>query len=165
MERGFPFPAKWLLRLLLGLVWAVGGCQQPSEAKPEDTLWRMFDAGKKGDVRAYLDCFTGDLRRELEHRVREMGSRRFRQYLQEVDRQIKGVAIVRQEPWSEGEVEMGIELVFEREKEAQRVLLRREGNRWRIVEMEGRGREPSPIPYGTPAIPLERGAQEASPAS
>jgi len=40
--------------------------QVDSKLQPDSVIWEMIDACRRGDVDAYLNCFTGDLRKRLE---------------------------------------------------------------------------------------------------
>src|ERR1051326_7599355 len=60
---------------------------------PQDAIYRMLEAAKKGDVPAYLASYTGPLEQSLEASVRESTEPRFATYLKDSNAAIKGVAV------------------------------------------------------------------------
>src|SRR5690242_13605963 len=60
---------------------------------PQDTIYRMLDAAKNGNVPAYLASYTGPLEQSLEASVRESTEPRFAAYLKDSNAAIKGVAL------------------------------------------------------------------------
>lgn len=69
------------------------GSSLKSGASPEAVIWRMSDAACDGDTRAYLDCFSGSLRRRLEKTASEMGEAEFSRYLNRLNDEVTGIAV------------------------------------------------------------------------
>ena len=62
-------------------------------ANPESAVWRMSDATRVGDGEAYLNCFDGELRRNLIKTAAEMGEQKFGEYLKRLNEEITGIAV------------------------------------------------------------------------
>ncbi len=126
-----------------------------SSDEPGEALWALFRAQKEGDTDAYLDQLTGKARAGAEQASRELGAAAFADYLRGQDKQIKGIAIKGREQAEDGAVTLLVDLVYADGQEEHRFVVKRDGGRWRIAELLGKGRHPSPIPYGTPVAPLD----------
>ncbi|HVW37992.1 MAG TPA: hypothetical protein VHB99_11830, partial [Pirellulales bacterium] len=102
-------------------------------ASPADCIERMFAAAERGDVEAYLACFTGaELRRLSAERDAEP-LERFAAALVESVRPLKGRAIngPSHAPGSE-RAKLEIERIYEHHGERQSYAFRREADGWRI---------------------------------
>src|ERR1700683_4277508 len=53
----------------------------PAEATPPDTVYRMMDAARDGDVRAYLGCYTGQMESTLRQIVAAKGEAALATYI------------------------------------------------------------------------------------
>jgi hypothetical protein len=120
-----------------------------SAGEPQSVVWRMIDESKIGDVEGYLDCFVGEIRRQLQSTVDEMSSAEFSSYLQRSIDELKGVAVFDVEQEGSRAV-LTIEYLYQDESERQRLELRLEDQSWRIASAEASRRKKSLIPYGTP---------------
>jgi hypothetical protein len=130
-----------------------------SEAdSPDAAVSRMHEAAKRGDIVAYLDCFTGRLRDRMEQAREDMGDDRFRRHLQETAAQVKGIAVSDQEE-RRGKARMRVEFVHAEFHEAQWISVRVERGQWRIYAMGESERVIPPVKYGTPVIPLVPGEE------
>lgn len=109
----------------------------------------MLDACRRGEARAYLDCFAGDLRAELETTRRQMGEGRFREYLAESQAAVMGVATSRLEEKRPERARCEVEFVLRDKNQRQTVEMRWESGRWRIDSMSQAAYVKPVIPYGT----------------
>ena len=120
------------------------------ESRPQDTVYRMLDAAGRGDVDAYIDCYSGAMRRRLEQSRDEMTAGGFARYLIQNNQQIKGIAISEPESRSEAEVEVRVEFVYQDRNEAQQYSLENSGGEWTIARVSAAERVETLVPYGTP---------------
>ncbi len=120
------------------------------ENSPESALWRMVEAARAADIEPYLECYTGEMERLLRQNLKEMGPEKFRAYLLETQRQVKGVAISPPQMASPTEGRVPVEYVYQDRNEVQQVHLRQVGGRWKIFRVETAERVKTLVPYGTP---------------
>jgi hypothetical protein len=108
----------------------------------------MMDAARDGDVRAYLDCYTGQMESGLRQIAKEKGDEALAQYIRNFNASVKGVAI--QEPQSTGdrEVRLRVEFVYRDRNEAQIYYLQQSGS-WKISRQENTEGVKTLVPYGT----------------
>lgn len=142
--------ASGLTLLILGgtLWWAVSQRQEDSAGDPQDAIWQMVDHAKAGDAAAYLDCFTGDIRTQLERLREEMTPPRFSRYLEENIAALKGVAVFDVE--RDGErASLIVEYLYKDSSEKQQLELAADRGTWRIAAAQTSRRKESLIPYGT----------------
>lgn len=128
---------------------------------PEATVYAMFEAAGKGDAKAYLDWFRGELLMRLEAARRESGDVRFAEDLRRRTSGMTGIAISRPAADAEASADTAIlrvEQVFRDRNETQDFMLRRERRRWRIDNIGPANTVKMPIPYGTPVYAPESGA-------
>ncbi len=117
---------------------------------PESAIWRMVDASRAGDPERYLGCYSGEMERQLRQNLKDMGEARFREYLESRQREIKGIAVSPPRISSNGDALVKVEYVFADRNETQQVLVRRVGQQWRILRVDGAERIKTLVPYGTP---------------
>ncbi len=133
---------------------------------PEACLERMFDAMRAGDAAAYLDCFAGELRAELERSARAEAPARFADYLRQTAEPIRGRAVLQHKTQSPAPdlVRLVVDRVYAKGRpwEYQGYRLRRSADGWKIYAMDAVEPHEPPVPYGTPAFP---GAEEREPAA
>jgi len=117
-------------------------------ATPQDTVYRMMDAARDGDVPAYLDCYTGQMESGLRQIAKEKGDEALAQYIRNFNASVKGVAI--QEPQSTGdrEVRLRVEFVYRDRNEAQIYYLQQSGS-WKISRQENTEGVKTLVRYGT----------------
>ncbi|MCZ6795724.1 MAG: hypothetical protein O7J95_19125 [Planctomycetota bacterium] len=144
-----------------------GGAQQRAErsqrSAPGACLTAVVRAAERGDVQGYLDCFTGDLRGELEARsTAARPAERFAESLRaSVDELTASVTSDVERPSPDAAL-LRWERVYRRYSESYRVRLRREGGRWRISKLTRTERGAPLVPYGTPVFPgLEESEEDA----
>lgn len=122
--------------------------------EPSESVAALIDAAERGDVAAYLACFTGELREQLE--AKAAASRppeRFRESLQAAIADLKGSVTSEVEHTGASEAVLLWERVYAKYNERYRVRLRLLGDEWKIFALERIDRGPPPIPYGTPVFP------------
>ena len=151
MQRNF---ITILTLLLIGVgVWLTSR-NRPSgstsgAATPEEAIQSMLDASRRGDIRAYLDCFTSAFRPQLEATRQQMGEGRFRAYLVESQAPVVGVATTRLPEAGPDRARCEVEFVLRDKNQRQTVELRKQGERWRIETMSQAVYVKPVIPYGT----------------
>jgi hypothetical protein len=118
-------------------------------ASPQDTIYRMMDAARDGDVRAYLGCFTGQMESTLRQIVNEKGEASLADYIRRFNVSVKGVAIQEPQPVAEREVRARVEFVYRDRNEAQLYYLQQSGGGWRIARQENTEGVKTLVPYGT----------------
>ena len=124
------------------------GSEEPET--PTDTINRMMDAARDGDVDGYLACFSGQMEKTLRQSVTEMSNSGFADYLQTNNKQIKGFAMYEPTEVSERAVDLRVEYVYADRNEAQIFRLEKLSNRWAITKVDGIERVETIVPYGTP---------------
>lgn len=120
-----------------------------SAATPEDAVWRMSDAAREGDVRGYLDCFSGALRQNLRKTASDMGEAQFSQYLKRLNDEVTGIAVSDLEQTNDQTATLKVEFVFRGKNEAQKHHFRLIEGKWKIEGVDNAERINAPIPYGT----------------
>src|SRR5262245_42186221 len=124
-------------------------------ASPESVIWRMSDAARVGDVEAYLNCFDGELRRNLEKTFAEMGERKFGEYLKRLNEEITGIAVSELKLTGEAYTNMRMEFVYRGKNEAQQHYLVLRDGAWMIDRVDESERIKTLIPYGADATGKE----------
>jgi hypothetical protein len=120
-------------------------------ADPEAAIWRMADAARAGDVRAYLSCFDGPLRQNLEKTAAEMGEQKLGEYLKRLNDEITGTAVSDLELTGEASAKLRVEFVSRGKNEAQPHHLRLINGVWKIERVGEAERIKLLIPYGAEA--------------
>jgi hypothetical protein len=143
--------------ILLGFGIAVGAKNnwsltraQKSPPAPQDTIYRMLDAARTGNVASYLASYTGAMQESLRVAVRESTAKGFAKYLQESNAAVKGIAVGEPQELSDGVVNLRVEYVFQDRNEAQNLRLERMNGEWKIASVNGTERVKTLVPYGTP---------------
>src|SRR5215471_8698727 len=67
--------------------------QEPKPQEPEQIIHAMLDAARAGNVKAYLDCYTGGIENSLRQSSSIMTETNFSKYLRESTAAIKGIAV------------------------------------------------------------------------
>ena len=116
---------------------------------PEDATYKMLDAARAGDVKAYLDFFSGPLRAELTQTAKESPPNAFSNYLVRQSAVLTGVAVTLLVSPNNGESKVRLEYVYRDHSEVQDLTLHLEGTDWKIVRIAGSNQIKSLIPYGT----------------
>jgi hypothetical protein len=120
------------------------------EATPEDAIYAMLDAARKGDVAKYLAAYTGPMEASLRQSIAESTNAAFHQYLQDSNASLKGVAVMAPEMVNAREAKARVEYVYQDRNEAQTMYLEKTSAGWRITRVETAQRVKTLIPYGTP---------------
>lgn len=130
--------------------WRLPGRSLTRGATPEDAVYAMFEAARRGDLGGYLDCLSGAARTAVDQAIAETGEAAFARYLRERHQPVKGIAIAAPERLSETEVAARIEYVFEDRNEVQEIRLELIGGRWRVTRLDAAETRKPRIPYGAP---------------
>ncbi len=117
---------------------------------PADAVYRMVDAARQGDVRAYLNCYTDRMEADLQKLLAEKTESGFAEYLKISNTPVKGVAVAEPEFPSSEEARLAVEFVYADHTERQTMYLRRIYGGWRIARTDAAQERKMPIPYGTP---------------
>lgn len=123
---------------------------------PAACLERMFTAAEKGDVGAWLDCFSGSERSRLARQAESQPAEKFAASLQEAVRTLKGRAISGADT-SQGArdvASLSVERIYAHHTERQSYHFRREADGWRIDSAGAVEKHQPPIAYGTPVYDL-----------
>ena len=118
-------------------------------SNPEDGIYAMFDAARAGDAQAYLDCFSGPLRDQLAATAKE--DAKFKEYLIRQNSAVQGMAVTVTDRPNADEARVRVEYVYSDHNEVQNVHLKREGSRWKIINIDGAQPVQPLVPYGTKA--------------
>jgi hypothetical protein len=143
------------LVLVLGALWCgrLASAPASSAATPGECIDRMFAAGESGDVDAYLACFTGDQRVQLDRELAAQPRERFARGLVAAIEPLKGRAIVH-ESASAVTAEITIERVYAHRNDLQLYHLQCQDGRWRIGSVRAVQAVQPPVPYGTPVFEM-----------
>ena len=122
---------------------------QPVEATPEDAIYGMLDSARKGDVQKYLAAYSGAMQASLRQSIADSSDSAFRQYLQDTNAALKGVAVMAPEI-NDREAKARVEYVYQDRNEAQNMYLEKTAAGWKITRVEAAQRVKTLVPYGTP---------------
>lgn len=139
-----------LLAALLGFFAYKQRVRATGSEQPESVIWRMIDASRSADSQRYLACYTGEMERFLRQNLEEMGSAKFREYLSNSLRKVKGIAVSAPETIAPSERRVSVEYVYEDRNEKQQMYLRQVGKEWKILRVEAAERIKTLVPYGAP---------------
>jgi hypothetical protein len=128
--------------------WTALGLKKTA-ATPEDAVYAMLDAARVGNVRAYLDCFSGSLKDQLVATVRESTEGKFKSYLTTQNAAFQSIAVMVTDR-GDTQAIVRLEYVYKDRNEVQNVELKKEGTSWKISNVEGAQPMRTLIPYGTP---------------
>ena len=151
--------AQILTVIILGVVLGAIAAQKsgwswrnlrPVEQTPEDAVYAMLDAARNGDVKRYLVAYSGPMAATLRQTIADSSEAGFRQYLQDTNASLKGVAVMAPEKVSDREVTVRVEYVYQDRNEAQIMSLEKISSGWKIVKVDAAQRVKTLIPYGTP---------------
>jgi hypothetical protein len=121
----------------------------PRLETPQDALYKMLDAARAGDTKAYLDCFTGELRQNLSQVIKEKSARDFSKFLTAQNSAFTGVAVSVIENPDIANTRLRVEYIYPGRNEVQTVYLRRDEEKWKIFEVTGSEQIKTLIPFGT----------------
>jgi hypothetical protein len=142
------------LGLVLLVVWVRRGSVAPAAAAPaqtpQDTIYKMLEAARSGDVRAYMSQYADPMASDLRQTVREKTESGFRDYLISFDSAIKGVAVMDPGPAIGDGIAVRVEYIYPDRNEAQLMHLVKQRGEWKIARVETTERAKTLVPYGTP---------------
>jgi len=126
------------------------GFRQSEKAEPDEVIWRMTDAAREGNSKAYLDCFTGDLEQVLRRTATEMGEANFSEHLKQLNSDVTGIAVSGVEDEAgQSERRLHVEFVYRGRNESQQQYVKLVDGRWRIDRLDDGQHLKVLIPYGT----------------
>jgi hypothetical protein len=120
------------------------------EPSPQDAIYAMLDAARVGDVKTYLDSYTGQMDAALRQSLAETTESGFSKYLKDSNAAVKGIAISEPQQLTDREVKVRVEYVYQDRNEAQTMYLERGAGGWKIARVDGAERVKTLVPYGTP---------------
>jgi hypothetical protein len=118
-------------------------------SNPEDGIYAMFDAARAGDAQTYLDCFSGPLHDQVAATAKE--DAKFKEYLIRQNSAVQGMAVTVTDRPTADEARVRVEYVYSDHNEVQNVHLKKEGARWKIVNIDGAEPVQPLVPYGSKA--------------
>ena len=121
---------------------------QPNQATPQDAIYGMLDAARKGDVERYLASYVEEMSQALARAGAESGN--FAKYLRDSNAEVKGIVVTEPQPQPEGDVKVRVEYVYQDRNEAQFFFVQKTARGWKIARVEPAERVKTLIPYGTP---------------
>ena len=153
------FTASFVLGLLLLVIVRTNAWRLPmpswivsntvsAPAGPEDAIYGMLDAARAGDIKTYLDAFSGPMRDQLIQIMRENAEPNFAAYLKSENAKFQGVAVSMTDRPSDTEAQVRVEYVYGNRNEVQSVYLRKD-SRWRIVKVSGTEQVKTLLPFGS----------------
>jgi hypothetical protein len=119
-------------------------------ATPQDAIYRMLNAARAGDGRAYLSQYAGEMEAQLRQAAAEKTEADFKSYLQTSNAQVKGIAVSEPRILPDREVEVEVEYIYQDRNETQRMYLKKYGGEWKITRVNGAERVKTLTPYGSP---------------
>jgi len=134
--------------LIAGLM-AAGCGKSPAETTPAGRVHAMARHSSEGKVNEYIDCFTGQLRADLEQTRDQMKPEAFAELLRRRSAPVRGIAISEQTQPDENTARMKVEWIFEDRNEAQYFTLVKVNGDWKISDMSNSQYNKPEIPYGT----------------
>lgn len=151
------------IALVLAALWC-GRAKSPAAlaaATPESCIDAMFAAGERGDVDAYLGCFTGQQRAQLDRELAAQSRANFARELALAIEPLKGRAIT-SESASERTAEITVERIYAHRNDLQTYDLVCQNGRWQIAAVRPVQATQPPVSYGTPvfAMPEEDSAEK-----
>jgi Domain of unknown function (DUF4878) len=121
-----------------------------TEPEPQDTIYTMMNAARAGDVRTYLDSYTGPMLASLRQMIAGTTEADFGKYLKDSNAAVKGVTVFDPERISDAEARVRVEYVYQDRNETQTMVLEKVSGVWKISRTDAEQRVNTPIPYGTP---------------
>jgi len=125
------------------------GTRKPA-ASPQDTIYRMMDAARDGDVTGYVACYTGQTESALRQIVREKGERSLADYIRAFNSAVKGIAIQEPQFVSEREARLHVEYIYSDRNEVQIYHLQKFNRDWKISQQGNAVGTQALVPYGAP---------------
>ena len=121
-----------------------------SSPEPQDAIYAMFGAARAGDVRAYMDSYTGQMEASLRQELAETTESAFAKYLKNSNAAIRGIAVSDPQEITDSEAKIRVEYVYQDRNEAQTIYVEKGPKGWKISRADGDERVKTLIPYGTP---------------
>jgi hypothetical protein len=117
---------------------------------PETCIARLQMAEERGDVVAYLDCFSATERSNLEKQWSGIARMQIAAELRNKSVGVMGRATANLKLIDADHAELVLEHIRQDSVDRQSITLRREDNHWKITSASASDRTIPTIPYGTP---------------
>lgn len=137
-----------VLLIALGVVWTRRS--GPTSQNPQDAIYAMLEAARAGDVKKYLDNYTGQMEATLRQSLAETTEPAFGKYLKASTAAVKGVAVSDPQTITDVEAKVRVEYIYQDRNEAQTMYLEKGSAGWKISRADSDERVKTLIPYGTP---------------
>lgn len=124
--------------------------RQQAGSEPQDTVYTMLAAARTGDVKAYLDSYTGQMAVTLRQHAADLSESGFARYLRDSNAAVKGVAVSEVKTTADNETEARVEYVYQDRNEVQWLYLEKTRAGWKISRLDNQERVKTLVPYGTP---------------
>jgi hypothetical protein len=108
----------------------------PPAHPAESCVQALMESARQGDVAAYLDAFTGDLRKRLDREIAERGRGAFADDLGTAARSRKSHAVFSAETEGADAALVTVEAVYPDRNERQTYRIEKTGDRWLVVGVE-----------------------------
>lgn len=145
--------------ILAAVVWlglGPGSMRKDTSAPrtPEECIGRMFDAAARGDIPAYLSCFTAQELERLERELVTQTPERFADSLRDAVANLKGRAVYAAASVSQDEnvAIYTVERIYPERTDKQEVRLIFAKGGWGIAEVRAKASIQPAVPYGTPVF-------------
>lgn len=106
------------------------------QTEPEDTVYRMLNAARDGNVEAYLDSYTGEMEASLRQTLAQRTSQGFAKDLQGNNRTMQRIVVGEPVKVSDREAAVRVEYVYEHRHEIQVLHLSKGTGGWKIFRSE-----------------------------
>jgi hypothetical protein len=133
-------------------------------AAPAECIERMFAAAERGDVEAYLDCFTGEERRRLERELASQSRDAYARSLADSIRELKGRAVFDAAPGADpSRATITVERVYVHRIDRQQYQLVNDSGIWRIASVQAAAPLQPEKAYGQPVFEIPISEEEEAP--
>lgn len=121
-----------------------------ADPTPQDAIYAMLNAARAGDVKAYLNSYTGPMEASLRKAAADATEPAFAKYLRDTNSSLKGIAVSDPQNIGDREVAAPVEFIYQDRNEAQMMYLEKGPGGWKISRADSDERVKTLIPYGTP---------------
>jgi hypothetical protein len=121
-----------------------------ADQEPQDAIYAMLNAARAGDIRTYLDSYTGQMQASLRQALAATTEAAFAQYLKDSNAAVKGIAVSDPQTVTDAEAKVRVEYIYQDRNEVQTMHLEKGPAGWKISGADGDERVKTLIPYGTP---------------
>lgn len=140
------------LAAVLAIVWwkSAPSGNTAGNATPQKCVQQMFEAATQGDVKAYLDCFSEPVRKQMQQELSGAAVSN-NESLRKSTADLKGWAIIDPPAEVTGTTcQLTVEWVYTTRVDRQQLGLDRTAQGWQITRVDRVQPSQPAIPYGTP---------------